>query len=360
MNTLYLDIFSGISGRHPIEFRYRDEDRRVDPWRLAFQRGRWYLSGHDHLRGSERNYRMDRIQGAVVVDHGATWSHRPEGSAEGRTLQAWEMGEEESVEVRLLVDAAQAGLASRQLGPDVVAETQPDGSAVFVLPVVNTAAFRSFVLGFLEHAEILSPTEVRAEFVAWLQAIVDGARQTLAEFEKVDSIRRETARALQQAEGEQHALLTDIASTLWRKPEDFVQALARLRERRGRLQPLRELRYADTAAIEAMDQALQEERFAERLADPLKRWKLSPIDAEARTRYADYTAARNTMLQATHGKRTPWTLVDFNDQRRGRLKLIRHLLDALPDRPVPEVKIDFPPLAHAPLKESFKDGFKPI
>ena len=94
-----------------------------------------------------------------------------------------------------------------------------------------------------------------------LQAIVDGARQTLAEFEKVDSIRRETARALQQAEGEQHALLTDIASTLWRKPEDFVQALARLRERRGRLQPLRELRYADTAAIEAMDQALQEQQL---------------------------------------------------------------------------------------------------
>ena len=94
-----------------------------------------------------------------------------------------------------------------------------------------------------------------------LQAIVEGARQTLAEFEKVDSIRRETARALQQAEGEQHALLTDIASTLWRRPEDFVQALARLRERRGRLQPLKELRYADLAAIEAMDQALQAQQL---------------------------------------------------------------------------------------------------
>ena len=109
-----------------------------------------------------------------------------------------------------------------------------------------------------------------------------------------------------------------------------------------------------------VDQALQEERFAERLADPLKRWKLSPIDVEARARYADYTAARNTMLEATHGKRTPWTLVDFNDQRRGRLRLIRHLLDALPDKAVPEVAIDFPPLTHAPLKESFKGGFKPI
>lgn len=93
-----------------------------------------------------------------------------------------------------------------------------------------------------------------------LQAIVDGAHQTLAEFEKVDSIRRDTARALQQAEGEQRALLTDIASTLWRRPEDFVLALGRLRERRGRLQPLKELRYADLAALDAMDEALQEQQ----------------------------------------------------------------------------------------------------
>jgi polyphosphate kinase 2 len=109
-----------------------------------------------------------------------------------------------------------------------------------------------------------------------------------------------------------------------------------------------------------VDQAQQEERFAERLSDPLKRWKLSPVDLEARARYADYTEARNTMLAATHGKRTPWTLVDFNDQRRGRLALIRDLLARLPDHAVPEVPIEFPPLAHAPLKERFKDGFQPL
>ena len=96
---------------------------------------------------------------------------------------------------------------------------------------------------------------------ATLQTIVEGSRQTLAEFEKVDSIRRDTARALQQAEGEQRALLTDIASTLWRRPEDFVLALGRLREQRGRLQPLKELRYADLALIDAMDEALQEQQL---------------------------------------------------------------------------------------------------
>jgi len=109
-----------------------------------------------------------------------------------------------------------------------------------------------------------------------------------------------------------------------------------------------------------VDQAQQEERFAERRADPLKRWKLSPVDLESRTRYADYTQARTAMLEATHTKRAPWTLVDFNDQRRGRLALIRHLLDAIPEHKVPEVLIEFPALGHEALKERFKGGLKPI
>ncbi len=109
-----------------------------------------------------------------------------------------------------------------------------------------------------------------------------------------------------------------------------------------------------------VDQAQQEERFAERRADPLKRWKLSPIDLQARARYADYTEARHAMLEATHTKHAPWTLVDFNDQRRGRLALIRHLLDAVPEHAVPEAPLDLPPLEHEPLKERFKGGFKPL
>jgi polyphosphate kinase len=109
-----------------------------------------------------------------------------------------------------------------------------------------------------------------------------------------------------------------------------------------------------------VDQAQQEARFAERLEDPMKRWKLSPIDLQAREKYAAYTKAREVMLEATHTKNAPWTLVDFNDQRRGRLALIRHLLDHLPDTNVPEEKIVFPPLPGKPLKETFKGGLKPI
>ena len=107
------------------------------------------------------------------------------------------------------------------------------------------------------------------------------------------------------------------------------------------------------------DQEQQEQRFAERLEDPLKRWKLSPIDQAARTKYAEYTAAREAMLRATHTKDAPWTLVDFNDQRRGRLTLIRNLLDRLPDTRCPEEKLDWPPLPGEPLEEEF-GALKPI
>ncbi len=109
-----------------------------------------------------------------------------------------------------------------------------------------------------------------------------------------------------------------------------------------------------------VDQAQQEERFAERLSDPLKRWKLSPIDLQARSKYADYGRARDAMLKATHTPHAPWTLVDFNDQRRGRLALIRHLLDQIPERKVPDPVLEFPPLDHAPLRERFGTPQKPI
>ena len=107
------------------------------------------------------------------------------------------------------------------------------------------------------------------------------------------------------------------------------------------------------------DQEQQEKRFVERLRDPLKRWKLSPIDVEARKRYGDYTRAREAMLKATHTAHAPWTLVDFNDQRRGRLTLIRNLLGRLPDTRVDVPTIEFPPLPGKPARERY-GVLKPI
>ncbi|MGD9944973.1 MAG: polyphosphate kinase 2 [Burkholderiaceae bacterium] len=110
----------------------------------------------------------------------------------------------------------------------------------------------------------------------------------------------------------------------------------------------------------AVDQVHQEERFAERAEDPLKRWKLSPVDLASRQHYADYGKARDAMFAATHTKHAPWHVVNFNDQRRGRLNLIRHLLDRIPDPTVPIETIEFPPLPGKPQKERFEGPVKPI
>ena len=109
-----------------------------------------------------------------------------------------------------------------------------------------------------------------------------------------------------------------------------------------------------------VDQAQQEERFAERASDPLKRWKLSPIDLKARESYVEYGRARDAMLKATHTANAPWALVNFNDQKRGRLNLIRNLLDALPDTALPESVIALPPLQGKPAKERYTGPVKPI
>ena len=101
------------------------------------------------------------------------------------------------------------------------------------------------------------------------------------------------------------------------------------------------------------DQAVQEERFLNRLNNPMKRWKLSPIDIKARARYGEYTEAREMMLAATHTEFAPWTLVDFNDQPLGRLTVLRDLLDRVPDTELPLADIPWPALAHEPLKERF-------
>jgi polyphosphate kinase len=74
----------------------------------------------------------------------------------------------------------------------------------------------------------------------------------------------------------------------------------------------------------------QRRRFEARIEDPLKHWKLSPMDTESVRRWWDYTAAYQRMLEETHSAEAPWHVVPADDKRRARLNLIRHLLDSIP------------------------------
>jgi polyphosphate kinase len=88
----------------------------------------------------------------------------------------------------------------------------------------------------------------------------------------------------------------------------------------------------------------QRRRFEARIKDPVKHWKLSPMDTESVRRWWDYTAAYQRMIEATHTSDTPWYVVPADDKRRARLNLIRHLLDSIPYK---RVNIELPKIPKA-------------
>ncbi len=87
-------------------------------------------------------------------------------------------------------------------------------------------------------------------------------------------------------------------------------------------------------------------RFTMRIRDPLKQWKLSPMDLESRTRWEQYTKAKEAMLERTHIPEAPWWVVDAVDKKRARLNCIHHLLSQLPYEPVPHVEVTLPERVH--------------
>jgi polyphosphate kinase 2 len=87
----------------------------------------------------------------------------------------------------------------------------------------------------------------------------------------------------------------------------------------------------------------QERRFQGRLDDPTKRWKLSPMDLESRTRWVDYSRAKDEMFRYTDTKLTPWLVVESDDKRRAHLNCISHLLSLIPYEQVPAEPITLPP-----------------
>ena len=160
-------VFAAISARRRIGFTYRGRRRRVDPWRMSFRSGHWYLAGYEHDAGDERMFRLDRMESDVEgIGEPGAFERPPHAGAQP---PPWQMGGDEALTGRLLVDAGQAAWAASHVGPDAVEERRPDGSVVLAVQVTNREAFRTFVLGFLDHAEILGPPELRADMVDWLE-----------------------------------------------------------------------------------------------------------------------------------------------------------------------------------------------
>jgi polyphosphate kinase 2 len=87
----------------------------------------------------------------------------------------------------------------------------------------------------------------------------------------------------------------------------------------------------------------QERRFTERINNPGKRWKLSPMDLEARARWVDYAEAKDEMFSYTDIREAPWHVVDADDKKAARLNIISHLLETVPHQDVPHEHVKLPP-----------------
>ena len=161
-------LFRAVAERAPAMFGYRGERRTLEPHRLTFARGRWYVEGHDRDREELRQFRLDRIEGEIEVGRPASFE-RPEATRSTHA-HAWEIGsDEEALTATVRVDADQAPWVRRDLGEEAVLTTYADGALDVSVEVRNRDAFRSWLIGFLDHAEVLSPVELRDDLVGWLR-----------------------------------------------------------------------------------------------------------------------------------------------------------------------------------------------
>jgi proteasome accessory factor B len=166
-------LFRAVTERRVVSFTYESSagisDRSVEPWHLDFKRGRWNLTAFDLERSEQRNFRLDRVRSDVRLGDPDSQSH-PIPLTPAEQADPWEFGDSEPVLMTVRFDAEVSGFARQSLSSCAVSE-EANGELTFQVPVANWPAFRSFVLTFLDHAEILEPHEARQSMIEWLQVI---------------------------------------------------------------------------------------------------------------------------------------------------------------------------------------------
>ncbi len=165
-------LHSAIAERRVASFTYLGVERALEPARMSFTRGQWYVSGHDRTRGAERVFRVDRINGAITLGEPNAYERQPARGPE--VVRTWELGDEDPVTARVKIDAEVALWARVHLRADEI-EHLDDGSVVVRALVSNTDAFRDWVLTFLDNAEVLEPPHLRTMITDWLRETVESA-----------------------------------------------------------------------------------------------------------------------------------------------------------------------------------------
>lgn len=162
-------LYRAVCERSIVCFRYRDGRRSLEPARLQFARGHWYVGGHDQDRQEWRHFRLDRVRDLEVGEPGG-FAPRPVRATD-LEKPPWEIGSDVTV-AQIDVTAEMADWALAQTGQGLRHERRPDGSLWLEVSVANPAALGDFVLGLLEHAELLGPPDLRESLLERLRACV--------------------------------------------------------------------------------------------------------------------------------------------------------------------------------------------
>ena len=155
-----------------VEFDYTGGQRRsLHPYGLLSRGGYWYVVGHDLVRDAIRSFRVDRIVGDVMVTVDSFERPAKFDIEAAVATDAQMLGEAGSPDIaRVLIDADLAPSVVREFGESCVVERR-DGAVVVEVPCANRDAFRSWVLGLVAGAEVLSPADVRGDIVGWLDSL---------------------------------------------------------------------------------------------------------------------------------------------------------------------------------------------
>lgn len=162
-------LFAARRERAVIRFDYRGEARAVDAWAVFFNNGYWYVAGRDHARADQRVFRVDRIDGGVeLLDRGSVTVPRTFVAREA-IPEPWALPGDAPVTAEVWIDASHGPWAIERMTAAAETTENDDGSVVLRFEVRNRGAFRSWLFGFLDHAIVLGPPELRAEVVDWLE-----------------------------------------------------------------------------------------------------------------------------------------------------------------------------------------------
>ena len=167
-------LFDAVRSQAEVRFTYHGRARAVAPASLQFRSGRWYVVGQDRASDTVRTYRVDRIESLGPPGPPGSGVVAEAVAARDAALDFWrDDAEAERVQVR--VDAVEGPRVVAEVGQRAVRDRATDGSALLDLGVSSFELLRSWVLGLLDHAEVVGPPAAREAVVSWLREIAESA-----------------------------------------------------------------------------------------------------------------------------------------------------------------------------------------